>query len=101
MKITAFFIIGIMLAAVGILNFKGNILTVRYYNRRNVQEKDIPKYGKCIGTGCLTARFSLIISAVLELIFKTDVFDYLVLGGVLAGIAVMLYAQFRFNKGIF
>lgn len=44
--------------------------------------------------------FSLIISALLELIFSSSVFDYIILFGCAVGVIVMLYGQFKYNKGI-
>ena len=43
----------------------------------------------------------MIIAGVAGFVLKTDIFDYLLLSGVLLGIAIILYAQFRYNKGIF
>ena len=66
-----------------------------------MSENDIPKYGKCIGSGTFIIGVSLILSAILEVIFKTAVFDYIVLAGCVVGVAVMLYGQFKYNKGVF
>lgn len=38
-------IVGILLSVLGAVNIKGNIRTIHAYNRRNVREEDIPKYG--------------------------------------------------------
>ncbi len=101
LKMISLLIIGILLATVGIINIRGNISTIRYFHRRRVSESDIPKYGKCIGAGCLIAGVCVIIAGVAGFVLKTDIFDYLLLSGVLLGIAIILYAQFRYNKGIF
>ena len=44
-------IVGILLSVLGAVNIKGNIRTIHAYNRRNVREEDIPKYGRAVGTG--------------------------------------------------
>ena len=44
---------------------------------------------------------SLILSALLEVIFKTAILDYIVLTGCVVGLAIMLYGQIKYNKGIF
>lgn len=94
-------IIGIILIFLGFSNFKGNISSIHWYNRRNVSENDVPKYGRCMGSGGMIIGFSLIISALLELIFSSSVFDYIILFGCAIGVIVMLYGQFKYNKGIF
>ena len=52
-------ILGILLSVLGTVNLKGNIRTIHAYNRRNVKEEDIPKYGRAIGTGTLVIGVSL------------------------------------------
>ena len=100
-KFVSFLLIGVILAILGITNFKGNISSIHWYNRRKVAEIDIPKYGRCIGVGTLIMGLSLIFSAVLEVIFKTAIFDYIAFAGCVIGLAIMLYGQFKYNKGIF
>ena len=43
-------IVGILSSVIGAVNIKGNIRTIHAYNRRNVREEDIPKYGRAVGT---------------------------------------------------
>ncbi|MCH5353932.1 MAG: hypothetical protein J1E06_10785 [Acutalibacter sp.] len=99
------FIIMILLGAVivilGISNIRGNISSIHWYNRRKVSENDIPKYGKCMGIGSVIVGFSLVIPAVLELAFQSDLFDYIVLIGCIIGVVIMVYGQIKYNKGIF
>lgn len=100
-KTIALLIIGGILTLLGIINMKGNISTIHWYNRRKVKEQDIPKYGKCMGVGSVIMGVALIVSAILEFPFKSNLSDYLILCGCFAGFAVMLYGQFKYNKGIF
>ena len=100
-KFITFILIGIVLVILGITNIKGNISSIHWYNRSKVSANDIPKYGKCMGSGTFIIGASLILSALLEVIFKTAVFDYIVLAGCIVGVAVMLYGQFKYNKGVF
>ena len=44
---------------------------------------------------------SMMLSALLEVILKTTIFDYIVLTGYVVGLAIILYGQFKYNKGIF
>ena len=100
-KLVAFLLLGSVLVVLGTTNIKGNISSIHWYNRRKVAERDILKYGKCMGSGSLIIGVSLILSALLEAIFKTTIFDYIVLTGCVVGLAIMLYGQFKYNKGIF
>lgn len=50
-KFITFLLIGIVLVILGITNIKGNISSIHWYNRSKVSANDIPKYGKCMGSG--------------------------------------------------
>lgn len=93
--------LGVIMVLLGIANLKGNISTVHWYNRHRVTEEDVPKYGKFMGLGSITIGFSVILTAVLMMIFNNEIFYYISVAGIIAGIALMLYAQIKFNKGIF
>ena len=94
-------VLGTVLIVTGIYNLKGNISMVHGYNRRRVSKEDTPKYGKAMGLGTLVMGVSMAATAVLQMIFDLEAIFYLLAGGVLAGLAVMIYAQFKYNKGIF
>lgn len=100
-KFAAFLLIGGVLIVLGITNIKGNISSIHWYNRRKVSERDIPKYGKCVGSGTVIMGVSMILSALLEVIFKTTMLDYIVPAGYVVGLAIILYGQFKYNKGLF
>ena len=100
-KFITLILVGIIIVTLGITNIKGNISSIHWYNRRKVSANDISSYGKCMGTGSVIIGGSMIIAAILEMIFKSDIFDYITLFGCLVGFIVMLYGQFKYNKGIF
>ena len=100
-KFITFILIGVILLVCGILNIRGNISTIHSYNRRKVVKADIPKYGKCMGIGSLIIGGSFVVCAIFELILKTDIIEYLVVLGIIIGLVIMLYGQFKYNKGIF
>lgn len=60
-------ILGIFLSVIGIVNISGNISTIHAYNRRNVKEEDVPKYGKAVGTGTLIIGISLALAYLVTL----------------------------------
>ena len=93
-------VFGICLSVLGIINIKGNISTIHSYNRRNVKEEDIPKYGKAVGTGTLVIGVSLILSYLVTF-WNQAAIDYIVLPAMVVGLAFILYGQFKYNHGIF
>ena len=93
--------VGIALILTSIPNFKGNISTVHRYNRRRDSEADAPRYGRAMGLGTLIIGVSAALTAILQLIFDWEPIFYLLAAGVAVGFAIMLYAQFKYNKGLF
>lgn len=94
-------VIGLLISALGIVNISGNISTIHSYNRRKVREEDIPKYGRVMGSGTLIIGISLILSFALISLDVDISIDYIVIPAVIVGVAIMLYGQFKYNKGIF
>lgn len=101
LKLVTLLLLGISMICIGINNIRGNISSIHWYNRKKVKDSDIPKYGKCIGVGSAIIGMSLIISALLEMIFKSSVYDYIIIVGCVIGVIVILYGQIKYNKGIF
>lgn len=94
-------ILGVFFSVIGIVNMTGNISTIHSYNRRKVKEEDVPKYGKAVGIGTLIIGLSLIINFLLIMFDLETLGGYLVIGGIVVGLVFMLYAQLKYNKGIF
>ena len=90
-------LMGAALIVAAIQNFKGNISTVR----RRVSKEDAPRYGRAMGLGTMIIGVSTAATAVLQMIFDAEPIFYLLAAGVAVGLAVMVYAQFKYNKGIF
>ena len=101
MKDTGLLLIGLLISILGIVNITGNISTLHSYNRRKVTEEDVPKYGRIVGIGTLIIGLSLIIGFILPLLHINIPLEYVIapMGGV--GILLILYGQFKYNKGIF
>lgn len=93
-------ILGIFLSVIGIVNISGNVSTIHAYNRRNVKEEDIPKYGKAVGTGTLIIGISLAFAYFITL-WNEAVTDAVVLPAIVIGLAFILYGQIKYNHGIF
>ena len=93
-------ILGILLSVLGAVNIAGNIRTIHSYNRRNVKEADIPKYGRAVGTGTLIIGLSLAAAFFVSLRSEAVV-SFIVLPAFAVGLAFILYGQIKYNHGIF
>ena len=96
----ALLILGVFISIIGIVNMTGNISTIHSYNRRKVKEEDVPKYGKVVGTGTLIIGISLI-AAFVTTFWGENAMSFIVIPALVIGLGFILYAQFRYNKGIF
>ncbi len=92
-------ILGLFISTIGIANINGNISTVHSYNRRKVREEDVPEYGKAVGTGTLIIGLSLVLAFLLS--FISQLLTIIIVPGFVVGVGFILYAQFKYNKGIF
>ena len=96
----ALLILGIFISVLGIVNMTGNISTIHSYNRRKVKEEDVPKYGRAVGTGTLIIGVSLI-AAFVTTFWSEATMPFIVIPALVIGLGFILYAQFKYNKGIF
>lgn len=96
----ALLILGIFISVIGIVNMTGNISTIHSYNRRKVKEEDVPKYGRAVGTGTLIIGVSLI-AAFVTTFWSEKAMSFIVIPALVIGLGFILYAQFKYNKGIY
>lgn len=94
-------VIGLFISILGIPNIKGNISSIHWYNRRKVTEEDRPKYGKIMGIATIIIGLSISLTAILLMIFNSEFLSILVIPGVVVGLVMMFYAQFKYNHGLF
>ena len=94
-------IFGICIIVLGILNYKGNISSIHWYNRTRITKENSKKYGEAMGFGTIIIGVSLTITAILQMIFEIASLWLITLVGVIVGLVFLLYGQFKYNKGIF
>ena len=94
-------IFGICITILGIFNFKGNISSIHWYNRLKITKENTKKYGKAMGIGTLIIGISMIITAILQMIFNNENIWYIMVVGIVVGLIFMIYGQLKYNKGIF
>ena len=100
--------VGLLIAILGIINMTGNISSLHRYHRHRVSEEDRKSFGKLVGIGTMIVGIALIVFGILQLLFqKTDMPSLIVIGmvelvvGIVIGLAIIFYAMFKYNKGIF
>ena len=94
-------IFGILIVSLGIMNYKGNISSIHWYNRRKVTKANEKAYGRYMGLGTIIIGSSLLLTSILQMIYELELFYYILIGGVVVGMILMLYSQIKYNKGIF
>lgn len=93
--------IGVIIFVLGIFNLRGNIASIHWYNRRKVSKEDQLPYCRCVGLGTLIIGVSMVTAGILQAIFTAEAGAVTILVGIIFGLTLMLYAQFKYNKGIF
>ena len=100
MESISMILLGVILVVLGICNFRGHIESVHWYNRMRVSKEDQPLYGKCMGTGTAIMAISLNLTRPLQRFSAREYHFYILLVGVVIGLIVILYAQFKYNRGL-
>lgn len=93
--------IGTLLTVLGIFNMKGNIASIHWYNRRKVTKENQKPYCMCMGLGTLIIGVSLIAAGIIQVFAGIEVGAIFIAVGVVIGLILMLYAQFKYNRGLF
>ena len=101
-------VIGIVVIVIGVLNMKGNLSSLHWYHRNNIQEEDKIPYGKKVGLGTIIIGGTVILSACLEFAsskmntqaLKTVSTVILVIG-LVVGFILIFRAMLKYNKCIF
>ena len=93
--------IGVILTLLGIFNLRGNIGSIHWYNRRKVKKEDQLPYCRFMGAGTLIIGVSLIAAGFVQALANDEAAAWVISGGVIVGLTLMLYAQFKYNRGIF
>lgn len=93
--------IGTLLTILGIFNMKGNIASIHWYNRRKVTKENQKPYCLCMGLGTLIIGVGMIASGVIQVFAGIEVGAIFIAVSVVIGLILMLYAQFKYNRGLF
>lgn len=93
-------VLGVYIIVLSSINLKGNANTIHWYNRTKVSSENMKPYAKTMGSGTLVMGISFIITAVLSMIYNIENLYCISLAGIVIGITIMIFAQFKYNKGI-
>lgn len=93
--------IGTIISVLGVFNLRGNIGSIHWYNRRKVSKEDQLPYCRCVGLGTLLIGAAMIISGFLQALVSVEAGAVVILVGIIIGLVLILYAQFKYNRGIF
>lgn len=93
--------LGAVITALGVFNLRGNIASIHWYNRRRVTKQDQKPYCRLVGAGTVVMGVGTACFGVLQPVFQADWVSYFELICVLAGLTLICFAQFRYNKGLF
>lgn len=94
-------VLGILLIPLGIMNIRGDISSIHWYNRIRITEETRPKYTKLMGIATLVIAICLMLAGILLFFVENSLVDFIGVAGCIIGVVIMLYAQFKYNKGIF
>lgn len=84
-------VLGMCIIILGIVNIKGNISSIHWYNRRKITQETSKQYGKAMGIGSVIIGLSMSITAILQIIFKIETLWYITVAGIIIGLIFMLY----------
>ena len=93
-------VVGVMVSFIGVVNMTGDVRTIKKCHRLRVRAEDIPKYGMAHGIGGLIMGLSCI-AAFIASLWSETLMLLIILPCVVIGLGFMLYAQFKYNGGIF
>lgn len=94
-------LLGFCFIVIGILNYKGNINLIHWYNRKRITKETRKPYGKIMGIGTIIIGIGLLITGILTLVLKTNNYDFIAQLSLIIGLILIMYGQFKYNKGLF
>ena len=93
--------IGAVLVVLGVFNMMGNIASIHWYNRRKVSREHQKPYCMTVGLGTLIIGAGLISAGLLQALWSKTAGDAATIIGIMVGLVLILYAQFKYNRGLF
>lgn len=82
-------------------HFQGNVSLVHSYHKSRIAQKDMMAYAKTFGVGMLIIGVGCTLALLLRLLQFRVLSDIMMFIGIIMGVSIMIYAQFKYNHGIF
>ena len=92
--------IGVIVIVLGVVIAFGHIEIIHSYNRARITEETRKPYGKLVGIGSVVLGGGITSDGFISL-FVEDFPPITVIIGSIVGVAIILYGQFKYNKGVF
>ena len=92
--------VGFLVIIIGILNMKGNISLLHSYHRKRVKEEDVLPFGRIVGLGAIIIGCTIIAASIAGLFYE-NITNIILIAGFIPGIGLVVYAMFKYNKGVF
>ena len=97
-----FLAVGLLCLVLGLLLWKKQKLSlVHDYHTRRIQEEDVPAYSRLLGFGLLAIGAGCVLTGVVALGLERPLGWIAFPAGFLAGLALILRAQRKYNGGVF
>ena len=95
-------VIGIIFFILGILMWKKQLIWILHsYHYKNVKEEDKKEFCKLIGISLCLISMGIIISGVIEYIFKTELAWIASIVFLIVGFTIITYTEYKYNGGFF
>lgn len=101
-------VLGIVIAALGIGNMRGNIASIHWYHRRRVSEADRLPFGRMVGLGTLIIGVGMLLfggltylAGALDAEICIALGTAVLIAALVAGLGLSFRAMIKYNKGIF
>ena len=93
--------LGTIMVILGVFNMCGNIASIHWYNRRKVTRENQKAYCFLVGLGTLIVGASLIVAGIVQALVDIALSATVMVGGILVGLVLIVYAQIKYNRGLF
>lgn len=94
-------VLGVICVILGSFNIKGNIASIHWYNRRKVTKENQLSYCRLVGFGTVLIGVGMILSAVIQVLINIETGAIVTVIFLLIGLSLIVYAQIKYNRGIF
>ena len=94
-------VLGVFCVILGSFNIKGNIASIHWYNRRKVTKESQLPYCRLVGFGTVLIGLGMILSAVIQVLINIEAGAMVTVFFLLIGLSMIVYAQIKYNRGIF